>query len=112
MRFDYGYVVPWVRRVDGRLRATAGPDSVELMTPVDTRGEDFRTLADFTVSAGETVPFLLRWHLSHEPPPEPIDAVSAVADTDDVVGASGAAGPSSAWTTTAGATWCCARSSR
>jgi GH15 family glucan-1,4-alpha-glucosidase len=82
LRFGYGYVVPWVRQVDGRLRATAGPDSVELVTPVETRGEDFRTLADFTVAAGDTVPFLLRWHPSHEAPPPPIDADAAVADTD------------------------------
>jgi GH15 family glucan-1,4-alpha-glucosidase len=82
LRFDYGYVIPWVRQVDGRLRATAGPDSVELVTPVETRGEDYRTLADFTVAAGDRVPFLLRWHPSHEPPSVPIDPVAAVADTD------------------------------
>src|SRR4029453_15630647 len=84
LRFDYGSIVPWVRQVDGCLRAPAGPDSVELVTPVGTRGEDFRTLADFTVAAGETVPFLLRWHPSHEPPPPP---------THDA----GAAGHPAAW---------------
>jgi GH15 family glucan-1,4-alpha-glucosidase len=82
LRFDYGSIVPWVRQVDGCFRATAGPDSVELVTPVGTRGEDFRTLADFTVAAGETVPFLLRWHPSHESPPPPIDVAAAVVDTD------------------------------
>ena len=29
IRFDYGSVVPWVRRVDGRWLAVAGPDGVE-----------------------------------------------------------------------------------
>jgi len=82
LRFGYGSVVPWVRQVDGRLRATAGPDSIELVTPVETRGEDFRTLADFTVGPGDRVPFLLRWHPSHEPPPSPIDPVAAAEDTD------------------------------
>ena len=82
LRFDYGSVVPWMRQVDGRLRATAGPDSIELVTPVETRGEDFRTLADFTVGPGDRVPFLLRWHPSHEPPPPSIDAIAAVEDTD------------------------------
>ncbi len=81
LRFDYGSIVPWVRQVGGRLRATAGPDSVELITPVETRGESFRTLADFSVSAGQSVPFLLRWHESHELPPPELDPIAAVDDT-------------------------------
>jgi GH15 family glucan-1,4-alpha-glucosidase len=82
LRFDYGSVIPWVRRVGNHLRATAGPDSVELVTPVSTRGEDFRTLADFTVSAGDAVPFVLRWHPSHELSPPDLDPIEAVADTE------------------------------
>jgi GH15 family glucan-1,4-alpha-glucosidase len=82
LRFGYGSIVPWVRQVNGRLRATAGPDSVELVSPVETRGEDFRTVADFSVAAGDTVPFVLRWHYSHEPPPPPIDPLAAVEDTE------------------------------
>jgi len=82
LRFDYGAVVPWVRHVDNRIRATAGPDSVELVTPIETHGADFRTVAEFTVGAGDTVPFVLRWHLSHEAPPSPIDPLAAVADTE------------------------------
>src|SRR5439155_9714354 len=35
LRFDYGYVVPWVSRLDdGAWRAVAGPDMVVLRTPV------------------------------------------------------------------------------
>jgi GH15 family glucan-1,4-alpha-glucosidase len=32
IRFDYGSIVPWVRRSDGVLRAVAGPDAVVLRT--------------------------------------------------------------------------------
>src|SRR3954453_15013045 len=47
LRFDYGRVVPWVRREDGALAAVAGPDSCWLRTPVETRGEDLATVAEF-----------------------------------------------------------------
>jgi GH15 family glucan-1,4-alpha-glucosidase len=43
VRFDYGSVVPWVRKIDGRLHAVAGPDALILSTPVPTRGEGFTT---------------------------------------------------------------------
>ena len=33
IRFDYGSIVPWVRRRNGALQATAGPDTLELRTP-------------------------------------------------------------------------------
>src|SRR6266852_806041 len=51
VRFDYGSVVPWVRRTEDGLSALGGPDGVRLRTPVDLRGEDFRTVADVTVVA-------------------------------------------------------------
>ncbi|WP_435129505.1 glycoside hydrolase family 15 protein [Actinacidiphila sp. bgisy144] len=67
LRFDYGNVVPWMRRVDGHHVATAGPDSAWLRsTPnVPMYGKDMRTHADFTVSAGERVGFVLTWNVSH-----------------------------------------------
>src|SRR5271169_5733133 len=48
VRFDYGSVIPWVsKQEDGRLQFIAGPDRLLLDTSVSTRGEDFRTLAEF-----------------------------------------------------------------
>lgn len=82
VRFDYGSVVPWVRRIDGRLHAIGGPDALVLNTPVPTRGERFTTVAEFTVRAGDRVPFVLTWHPSHEPLPETAEAFSAVDDTE------------------------------
>ncbi|MGH9210207.1 MAG: glycoside hydrolase family 15 protein [Acidimicrobiales bacterium] len=81
VRFDYGRSVPWVRGLDGRVYVVAGPDALVLDTPVATRDEASRTVADFEVAAGEQVPFVLEWHPSHEPPGPTIDAARAVADT-------------------------------
>ncbi|WP_416380811.1 glycoside hydrolase family 15 protein [Georgenia sp. H159] len=69
LRFDYGHIVPWVKREGGRLSAIAGPDSVWLDTPARLQGQDFTTVAEFEVSAGERVPFVLTHHPSHEPAP-------------------------------------------
>src|SRR5262249_22109286 len=50
IRFDYGSIVPWVRRVGEHvLLAVGGPDALELRTPVETRGEDLTTVATFDV---------------------------------------------------------------
>ncbi|MGW3108664.1 glycoside hydrolase family 15 protein [Streptomyces sp. NPDC001100] len=75
LRFDYGAVVPWVRRSDGHRVAVAGPDSVWLRSEPEVRtwGEDFSTLSEFTVEAGEKVAFVLTWHPSHEPRPVRVD---------------------------------------
>lgn len=77
LRFGYGEIVPWVCRTPDGLSAVAGPDAVDLRTPVPLRGEDFHTRAEFTVAAGESRPFVLTWHLSHlpSPPAEDTDAL-------------------------------------
>ncbi|MCZ2839015.1 glycoside hydrolase family 15 protein [Modestobacter sp. VKM Ac-2985] len=82
LRFDYGHLVPWVRSVDGDLVAVAGPDAVSLTTPVELHGEDHTTSAEFEVTAGERVPFVLVQSPSHLPRPEPVDAEEALASTE------------------------------
>ena len=83
LRFDYGSLVPWVTRMeDGGLLAVSGPDMVVLRTPVRLRGKDFTTIGDFTVSAGQTIPFVLTYSASHLSPPAPIDAQKALVDTE------------------------------
>lgn len=78
VRFEYGSAVPWVRRLDGRLQALAGPEALLLATPAPMRGEGLSTVAEVTIRAGERLPFVLTWHRSHEPPPESIDPCEAV----------------------------------
>jgi GH15 family glucan-1,4-alpha-glucosidase len=67
LRFDYGHVIPWVRRRKGILHAVAGPDSAYVTTTVPLVGRDMRTVSEFTVSEGERVPFVLTWKASHIP---------------------------------------------
>ena len=82
LRFDYGRIVPWVRRLEDDTRiAIAGPDAVAFRTPVDVRGENLSTVADFTVEAGERIPFVLTWFPSHLDPPRAITPDHAYQDT-------------------------------
>ncbi len=62
------------------------PTRCWLRTPVETRGEDLHTVAEFVVEPGDRVPFVLTWRESHlEPPPTPIDAEHALRDTRAVL---------------------------
>jgi GH15 family glucan-1,4-alpha-glucosidase len=79
LRFDYGNLVPWVERLsEGGISAIAGPERVVFRTPVELVGEDLKTVGQFTVAAGETVPFVLGYGASHLPPPRPVDAERAL----------------------------------
>jgi GH15 family glucan-1,4-alpha-glucosidase len=82
IRFGYGQIVPWVRSVDGMLNAIAGPDALSLWTPVEVRGRDLSTVAEFTVSEGQRIPFSLSWFPASEEPPRPVDATYAIRDTE------------------------------
>jgi GH15 family glucan-1,4-alpha-glucosidase len=81
IRFDYGHIIPWVRRIDHARVATAGPDALCLRTPVDVHGEALTTVSDFVVGPRDRVPFVLTWFPSHEDLPEPVDADVALAET-------------------------------
>jgi GH15 family glucan-1,4-alpha-glucosidase len=82
LRFDYGRIVPWMRRQGEDLGAIAGPDAVWLRTDAPLRGRDRATTADFTVRAGERVPFVLTYQRSHLPRPEPVGADRSLAGTE------------------------------
>jgi GH15 family glucan-1,4-alpha-glucosidase len=83
LRFDYGSTVPWVTRLDeDLLRAIAGPQMLLLKTSAPLRGEDLTTVSDFTIEAGQRVPFVLRHAPSHLPPPALPDPFTALDDTD------------------------------
>ena len=68
-RFDYGHVVPWLRRRPYGLQAIAGPNALQLWSPVELSNQDFTTTAEFTVRQGQSVPFSLCWYKSHRPEP-------------------------------------------
>ncbi len=83
IRFDYGSVVPWVRRTKDGISAIAGPDKLSLRTPVQLRGENFKTIAQFSVSEGQRVPFDLTWYPSHRSVPLPLNTDEAIQLTQD-----------------------------
>ena len=82
IRFDYGSDLPWVTNADGRLHATAGPDSMVLSTPAPAEGAGEATVSDFVVEAGDAVPFTLSWHPSHHKAPNHPDPIAQVHKTE------------------------------
>src|SRR5205807_9164464 len=84
IRYGYGHVVPWVRRIDDGARiAVAGPDALCFRTPVEVRGENMTTVGEFTLEPGDRVPFVLTWFPSHEDIPDEVDPEQALRDTED-----------------------------
>jgi GH15 family glucan-1,4-alpha-glucosidase len=84
IRFGFGADIPWVKKSEdgSALLAICGQDMTVLRTPVETRGEDLTTVADFEVGEGDTVPFVLTYGPSHLPVPKPIDPSYALKDTE------------------------------
>jgi GH15 family glucan-1,4-alpha-glucosidase len=83
IRFDFGNVVPWVRRVEDCLVAVAGPDALAFRTPVAHRGEDLTTVAEFELHEGERIPFVLTWYPSHEDLPDVVEPEVALTETEE-----------------------------
>lgn len=85
LRFDYGFSVPWVTRLThgNGIRAVVGPDMAVLRTDVELHGENMHTVADFTVSEGERIPFTLAYSSSHQRMPPATDPFSALARTEN-----------------------------
>jgi GH15 family glucan-1,4-alpha-glucosidase len=82
-RFNYGATVPWVNRLeDDSISAVAGPERVVLRTPVALYGEGLRTGGEFTVEAGQSIPFVLSYGASFQSPPLAIDCLDALARTE------------------------------
>jgi GH15 family glucan-1,4-alpha-glucosidase len=82
IRFDYGSVVPWVRRTKRGISAIAGPDMLSLRTDVPLRGKDLTTVAEFSVSKGQRVPFDLTWYPSNRHEPKQLDVEKEIRSTE------------------------------
>ncbi|ONK15329.1 glycoside hydrolase family 15 protein [Streptomyces sp. MP131-18] len=83
MRFSYGWVVPWVHKVEDRTVAVAGPDSVWLDTSADTYGKNLTTYSDFTVAPGDRVAFTIVWQPSHKSEPPVADPEESLRVTQE-----------------------------
>ncbi|HUI21216.1 MAG TPA: glycoside hydrolase family 15 protein [Methylocella sp.] len=83
IRFDYGSVVPWVRRCDdGSLQAVAGPDRLVLRTPIRLRAKGRTHVGEFVAAAGETLDFTLSYGISYDEVPKAIDPYRALEQTE------------------------------
>jgi GH15 family glucan-1,4-alpha-glucosidase len=84
LRFDYGSAVPWVTQLQHRtgLRAIAGPDVVVLASGTKLRGHRLTTVAEFSVGAGERIPFVMSHGASHQPDPPVPNADMALEDAE------------------------------
>ena len=82
IRYDYGQVVPWLRRASGTLISCAGPDAVALYGDVPFECDQHSSVAEFEVREGERVSFELVYYPSYEQQPGPSDVFSARRRTD------------------------------
>ncbi|MFZ0864301.1 MAG: glycoside hydrolase family 15 protein [Candidatus Sulfotelmatobacter sp.] len=82
IRFDYGSVVPWVRRSDGGISAIAGPDMIRLRSDAPLQGENMKTKAEFTVAEGQKVTSNLTWYPSNEHEPAVVNVDTAIQKTE------------------------------
>ena len=82
LRLDYGSIIPWVRRTENGICAVAGPDTLTLQSDVNLRNENFKTEAEFTISAGQRLHFVLIWHPSHESDSVTVDAETLLVQTE------------------------------
>jgi GH15 family glucan-1,4-alpha-glucosidase len=82
VRFDYGAIVPWVRRSKDSLLITAGPDTLDLATSVAIEGKNMKTVAEFCVSEGERESFTLNYRPSHVAICAAVDAEESLMQTE------------------------------
>jgi len=81
LRFDFGRTEPWIRSLDGRHVAIAGPNTIYLDGPLDKSDGQGTLDSVFEVSAGETVDFQLTWIGPGQPPPPVLDAGTTIDHT-------------------------------
>jgi GH15 family glucan-1,4-alpha-glucosidase len=83
VRFNYGATVPWVNRLDdGGISAIAGPERVVLRTPAALYGEDLKTIGEFAIEVGQSIPFVLSYGPSFQNHPPEVDAFDALERTE------------------------------
>ena len=83
VRFNYGATVPWVNRLDdGGISAIAGPERVVLRTPAALYGEDLKTVGEFAIEAGQSIPFVLSHGPSFQSHPPQVDGFDALQRTE------------------------------
>jgi len=81
LRFDYGRTIPWVTAIADGVRAIAGPNLVVLHGTFPVRGENLKTVAEFTIGKGQRQCFSLTYATSFNPRPRKIDVDASLRQT-------------------------------
>src|SRR5262245_20545202 len=81
-RFGYGGCLTWVVRQDGVVTMVAGRDACHLRSSVEMTTASSRVSALFPVKQGERVTFVLSWAESDRHPPDAIDPLAELAQTE------------------------------
>jgi GH15 family glucan-1,4-alpha-glucosidase len=82
IRFGYGLLAPFLQRVSDDLLAVSGPDALRLSTPVDVADNGGCAAAEFVISEGQRIPFVLTWFPSHQSDPVHLDPEYVVSDSE------------------------------
>jgi GH15 family glucan-1,4-alpha-glucosidase len=82
VRFDYGSIVPWVRRAEKVLLLTAGPDTLELTASVEIAPENLKSVASFSLGAGDRHSFSLNYRPSHLAIQPGVDTEATLTETE------------------------------
>lgn len=83
IRFDYGLSIPWISAVGERLlHATAGPHRIVIYGGAALNHSRGIVCAEFTVGAGESVPFVIAYSPSHQPAALPVSSGAALEQTE------------------------------
>jgi GH15 family glucan-1,4-alpha-glucosidase len=83
IRFDYGLSVPWISSVgEGLLHAIVGPHLIVVNGGTPLTHAHGTITADFTIAAGQTLPFVIVHSPSHYSAPLPISPGAALAQTE------------------------------
>ncbi len=82
IRFDFGRIVPWVTRQNDAMVAVAGPHLLALRSPVRMEGKGLSTVADFSVTPGKAVHFVMEYGSSSEPVPGAVHWKTSLRNTE------------------------------
>jgi GH15 family glucan-1,4-alpha-glucosidase len=82
VRFGYGASLPWIVFREGAVSMKAGPDALHLRSSVEVKTTTSRVAALFSLKQGETATFVASWAPSDRRPPDAIDPVVALAQTE------------------------------
>ncbi len=81
IRFEYGFQVPWVTQTGNGIRAIAGPDLIELDSPVPLDPVHMHHEMSFVVKEGEQYDFRLHWAPSYDDEGRDLDCATALGET-------------------------------